>query len=85
MSTAPHEEPSRVAAYVGRVRGSNIELDGITNLVDGQIVIVTVNPVEDPSKVEGIRQSFGSAANDSPELDAWLADVYAARQAEAGR
>lgn len=85
MPTTPEEEPSRVAAYVGRVRGSSIELDGLTNLADGQVVIVTVNPVDDPKKLEGIRRSFGTGASDAPELDEWLAEVYAARQVEAGR
>jgi hypothetical protein len=85
MTTMPEEEPSRVAAYVGRVRGSTIELDGTTNVPDGQVVLVTVTPVEDPSKVEGFRRSFGVAANAGAELDAWLEEVYAARKAQAAR
>ncbi len=64
----------------GVLHGDTIKLDHATSLPDGQIVAVTVLPVEKTGTLgDGIRRSAGAWADASAEIDAWLIDTQAAR------
>jgi hypothetical protein len=90
MSASSNGNASHAKTISGTVRGNLIELNSATGFADGQRVIVTVIPVElteteNGRQFEGLWRSLGGWAEAGPEFDEWLAEVYAARDAEAHR
>ncbi len=65
----------------GVVHGKMIELDQEPGFPEGQVVTVTVRPVESRLPPgEGIRRSAGAWADDPQGLDHWLAEMQRSRQ-----
>ncbi|HEY2882241.1 MAG TPA: hypothetical protein VGJ15_07395 [Pirellulales bacterium] len=70
---------------LGVIHGKTIELDSDPGLIDGEEVVVVVQPAQKKEKPgEGIRASAGSFA-DWPEADKYLEEILMERKRESSR
>jgi hypothetical protein len=79
------EESSMTNQIAGIIHGKTIQLEADPGLIDGQPVVVVVQPA--PSKRQpgdGIRASAG-AFEDWPEADKYLQEILAERKRESHR
>jgi hypothetical protein len=71
---------SGTVIFKGVIHGKTIELDHEPGIPDGQAVSVVLRPALPPG--EGLRQAFGSWAEDAPELGQFIEGVYRDRESD---